>query len=104
MNWTKQGQHALKTVKNGWNDFDGNDLLEWIGLQKRTSFWGSFFRELGVFCGGVCVGVGVGLLFAPKTGTELRSDVVEKIRGGAEKVTEAGQRYAQELRTHPPTI
>jgi hypothetical protein len=51
---------------------DRDDLLERLGLERRTPT-GDFFTGLGLFAVGVLVGAGLGLMFAPKRGDEMRS-------------------------------
>src|SRR5512146_350659 len=54
------------------NAIDRDDLLERMGLERRTPA-GDFFTGLGLFAVGVLVGAGLGLMFAPRRGDELRS-------------------------------
>lgn len=51
---------------------DRDELLERMGLERRTPA-GDFFTGLGLFAVGVLVGAGLGLMFAPKRGDEMRS-------------------------------
>ena len=51
---------------------DRDVLLDRLGLE-RTTPTGDFFTGLGVFAIGVLVGAGLGLMFAPKRGDEMRS-------------------------------
>ncbi|HEY6004255.1 MAG TPA: YtxH domain-containing protein [Anaeromyxobacter sp.] len=71
----------------GWMDRDA--ILDRLGLEERTPA-GDFFTGLGLFSIGVLVGAGLGLMFAPKRGEEMRAALNEawKNRGKA----------AQELR------
>jgi hypothetical protein len=61
------------------NAIDRDDLLERIGLERRTPA-GDFFTGLGLFAVGVLVGAGLGLMFAPKRGDEMRSALNEAWR------------------------
>ena len=58
---------------------DRDDLLDLVGLQRASSTdWvAPALTALGV---GLLVGVGVGLLLAPKPGAELRNDLRDKLR------------------------
>ena len=49
-----------------------------LGLERRTPA-GDLFTGLGLFAVGVLVGAGLGLMFAPKRGDEMR----QLVRGGA---------------------
>ncbi|HEX9401145.1 MAG TPA: YtxH domain-containing protein [Anaeromyxobacter sp.] len=68
MNW-KTMQKAL----------DRDVVLERLGLERRTPT-GDFFTGLGLFSVGVLVGAGLGLMFAPKRGEEIRSALNEAWR------------------------
>ncbi|HYO54178.1 YtxH domain-containing protein [Archangium sp.] len=67
-------------AKNQWNDFDADDVLRYVGLTTykpaRSSLAG-----IGAFVIGCAVGGIAALLLAPKTGTELRTDVKDKALG-----------------------
>jgi hypothetical protein len=66
---------SLKDLKK----LDRDDLLDLVGLQRASSTdWvAPALTALGV---GLLVGVGVGLLLAPKAGAELRNDLRDKLR------------------------
>ncbi len=51
---------------------DRDAMLKRLGLEERTPT-GDFFTGLGLFSVGVLVGAGLGLLFAPRRGEDLRS-------------------------------
>ncbi len=61
------------------NAIDRDELLERMGLERRTPT-GDFFTGLGLFAVGVLVGAGLGLMFAPKRGDEMRSALNEAWR------------------------
>lgn len=100
MNWNKQGTKAMGMLKDRIDDIDVDDLLQRIGLRRRSSGWATFFGSLGVFAAGALVGAGVGMLFAPKAGTELRSDVAGKLRSGAETLKDS----AQSINSRQPVV
>lgn len=52
-----------------------DSALEAIGLERRRTVTDMLLPALGLFSLGVVVGAGLGLMFAPKPGTELRGDV-----------------------------
>lgn len=68
---------SLKDLRN----LDRDDLLETLGLQRRGNVdWVvPAVTALGV---GLLVGAGLGLLFAPKSGNELREDLRERLQSG----------------------
>lgn len=49
-----------------------DELLAHMGLQRRAGAAEYVLPALGVFGAGLLVGAGLGLLFAPKPGNELR--------------------------------
>lgn len=51
---------------------DRDAMLRRLGLEERTPT-GDFFTGLGLFSVGVLVGAGLGLLFAPRRGEDLRA-------------------------------
>ncbi len=61
------------------NALDTDDLLERVGLERRTPA-GDIMTGLGLFAVGVLVGAGLGLMFAPKRGDEIRSALNEAWR------------------------
>lgn len=54
--------------------------LSAIGLQPRRTAADYVLPALGVFGVGLLVGVGLGLLLAPKPGVELRGDIGRRVR------------------------
>ncbi len=58
------------------NNLDKENLLNTIGLQSYKS---SLVPAIAFFGVGVLVGAGIGLLFAPQTGQELRNDLMGRV-------------------------
>ena len=65
---------------------DREALLKRMGLEERSPA-GDFFTGLGLFAVGVLVGAGLGLMFAPKPGEEMRASLNQawKNRGRGEQ-------------------
>lgn len=61
---------SWKTTMRSMLDRDA--MLRRLGLEERSPT-GDFFTGLGLFSVGVLVGAGLGLLFAPKRGEDLRA-------------------------------
>ncbi|MGE0710460.1 MAG: YtxH domain-containing protein [Planctomycetota bacterium] len=59
-----------------------DDLLQRFGLQRRPSAVDYLLPVAGVFGAGLLVGAGLALLFAPKSGRELRDDLRHRLPGG----------------------
>jgi gas vesicle protein len=72
---------------NDLRNIDRDDVLAWLGVQKRTSTGAYLAGCLGLFAGGLVLGAGAALLMAPKPGRELREDLrarMKKAANGAE--------------------
>jgi hypothetical protein len=65
----------MKNVHLNWkmmkHYMDRDEILRKMGLEERTPV-GDVFTGLGLFAVGVLVGAGLGLMFAPKRGDEMR--------------------------------
>lgn len=51
------------------------NMLDSLGLQEKRQSTDYLLPALGIFGAGLAVGAVLGLLFAPKSGSELRTDV-----------------------------
>lgn len=58
----------------------GESTLASMGLQTRLTAADYVLPALGLFGVGMLVGVGLGLIIAPKRGTELRGDIGRGVR------------------------
>jgi hypothetical protein len=67
----------------GWKQMrryvDRDALLRAMGLEQRSPT-GDFLTGLGLFSVGVLVGAGLGLMFAPAAGEQMRQRVGERWR------------------------
>lgn len=80
---------VLKNLKR-LADVDKDDVLDLIGLEERRTASDKLVPALALFGAGVLVGVGLGLMLAPKPGKELRADVKQKLKPGAAPSTNGG--------------
>lgn len=55
------------------------DIANAVGLEARPSATGEMLAAFGIFGTGLILGAGLALLFAPKTGHEIRHDIAEKV-------------------------
>ncbi len=69
---------------------DKDDLLNLIGLETRKDTSDYLLPALGAFTVGVLLGVGVGLMLAPKPGNELRNDLRNRFQPGQDALTGTG--------------
>jgi hypothetical protein len=63
-----------------------DDILHAIGLETRRTATDYLLPVIGVFSAGLLVGAGLGLLFAPKRGDQLRSDLRGRVGGVANRL------------------
>lgn len=66
--------------------------------KRRTS------SGIALFLGGVGTGIILGMLFAPVTGEELRSEVSERAREGFEKTKSTAKEFASRQQKSPGTV
>jgi hypothetical protein len=60
-----------KAAKKMMQDLDRDALLGRVGLEQRSR--SSDFGGMGLFAIGILVGAGLGLMFAPRRGDEMRA-------------------------------
>ena len=73
--------------------FSTNRFLRALGLQRRRSIASIVLPSMGTFGFGLVAGAGLGLLFAPRKGSELRADIRDKLSDATHKVGD----YANKL-------
>ncbi len=82
-----------------WKDLrrmDRDDLLHRLGLEEHTPT-SDFLGGLGLFALGLLVGAGLGIMFAPKPGSEMRNQLSETIRSrGGRAMDEMGNQLGME--------
>jgi hypothetical protein len=84
------------------NALDADDLLERVGLERRTPA-GDIMTGLGLFAVGVLVGAGLGLMFAPKRGDEIRSALNDAWRHRGRRAQDFGRDLGVEGGVPPGT-
>jgi hypothetical protein len=75
------GASVLKSLKR-MAEADKDSVLDLIGLEERRTASDRFLPVLAMFGVGLLVGVGVGMMLAPKAGRELRDDMRQTLNGG----------------------
>ena len=58
-------------------EFSKRDVLNALGMETDSNFWTVALAGFGVGC---LVGAAVAIMVAPKSGRELRSDIMERGR------------------------
>lgn len=71
------GNQVQKNAKR-LSKYDKEDILAAIGLEPKRGAVDVIIPAVGFFAVGILAGVGLGLLFAPKPGYELREDLTEQ--------------------------
>ena len=85
---SETGIETGKSIKKGAKQiakYDKDDVLSMLGLETRRSTLGVILPAVGFFGAGVLAGVGLGLLFAPKAGYELREELGEQVKQAVKK-------------------
>jgi gas vesicle protein len=63
---------------NDLRNLDRAEVLGWLGLELKDSTAAQVAKTIGLLTLGLAAGAAVALLFAPKTGDELRGDLRDK--------------------------
>lgn len=80
-----------RNLKKNLTEMEKDDLLEMVGLEARRSAAEKVLPSLALFSAGVLLGVGLGMMLAPKPGRELRSDLRDRLGRGANDVMQQVQ-------------
>ena len=87
------------------------DILNSLGLQSIPERSDTVLPAMAIFGAGILVGAGLGLLFAPKPGRELRDDLRrnagdlgENLKHRAEDLGENLKHRAEDLRQRLPDV
>jgi len=75
-------KHRMQTMR----DFDSNDLLAALGLERKSSTFDALMRATGLVAAGMLLGTGLALLFAPRSGREIRKQLRESATNMSERV------------------
>lgn len=85
-------------------EFRKRDVLNALGLETESNFWTVALAGFGVGC---LVGAAVAIMVAPKSGRELRSDLMDRGRDligqGREKLEQMGVGSGSTMGKSPTT-
>jgi hypothetical protein len=76
----------MKNLRRALSDIDSDDVLEKLGLEGRRTTVDKVMPALAIFGAGVLVGVGIGLILAPKPGSELRGELQSQLKKAQQKM------------------
>jgi hypothetical protein len=85
---SETGVETGNSIKKGakqLSKYDKDDVLAMLGLETKRSTLGVILPAVGFFGVGILAGVGLGLLFAPKPGSELREELGEQVKQAVKK-------------------
>jgi YtxH-like protein len=77
---------------NDLKKMDKDDVLNLLGLETKKGPTDWLLPALGAFSVGLLVGAGLGLLMAPKPGSELRNDLRTRLQPGLDTMGNGSQR------------
>ena len=77
-----------------------DDVLRLIGLQQQRAATDVTFSMLGAFALGTLLGGALALLFAPKTGEEMRHDLGARLDDATHRVKERLATNSGEMAEH----
>ncbi len=84
-------------MKNPFN-MNRDDILASLGLQTRRSAAGYVLPAIGMFGVGILTGAGLGLLFAPRTGREMRRELGTRMNDLGTKVSDATKQVTTKIK------
>lgn len=94
---------SWKAMRRMVDRVDRDTILRQLGLEQRTP-GSDFLTGLGLFSVGVLVGAGLGLLFAPRRGEDVRAMVTDRWRSrGAAKLGDVAHSMGAEAGVPPTT-
>jgi hypothetical protein len=78
----------LKSKARTMRDFGTDDILSALGLERQRSAFEIALPTTLAFVAGAAAGAGIALLFAPKTGREMREDISNRASELSNKASE----------------
>lgn len=78
-------------------DLEKDDLLNLLGLESRRTAVDYLAPGLALLGVGLLIGTGIGLLVAPRKGSELREDIAKRIQEVPEAMSQLPRRANEAL-------
>lgn len=97
MEWKKTFDNLNRSVGSTY-DNSMDSLLNKLGLEQKRGTMETILPALGIFGAGIAVGATLGMLFAPKRGDQLRTDLRHRLEDIREKVPSSYGELRQEVR------
>lgn len=91
---TETGTNTGRSLRKQARDlrkYDMDDVLAAVNLERRRTTTDVMMPAVGFFAVGILAGVGLGMLFAPKPGYELREDLGEQVNKAMNRSRETGE-------------
>jgi len=73
---------------------DRDDALGWVGLSRRRGP----LPSIALFGAGMIMGAGIGVLFAPMSGAQMRSTILKRLKGVKEEVEGSIDQVASDVK------
>ena len=77
------------SMKQSLRDFDRERVMDLVGLERRRTTAERAVPIIAFFGVGILVGVGIGLMTAPRSGSQLRRELKGKFQEAVPRATEA---------------
>ncbi len=84
-------RNVREIFNKNYSDISLDDVLEAFGVQRVPPAGSYTLPALGFFGVGMLVGAGLGMIFAPKSGSELRDDLKHRASDIGRKVGVGGE-------------
>ena len=86
-----------KDLRKSFQDLDREHMLEMIGLERRRNMAERVLPVVALFGAGILVGLGVGMMVAPRPGRELRKEIKGRFQQQMPRAAEMIQAAAEKL-------
>jgi hypothetical protein len=77
----------MNTIKD-MSNWSKKDVLSALGVEAKETAAESLMPMLGIFAAGLLTGIGAGLLLAPKSGSDMRSEIADRASSARDRASE----------------
>ena len=92
----------MRSMRSLKREFKRRQWLDMVGLERRHSMAERVAGVCALFGAGMLVGAGLGVLFAPRTGRQLRGELKERFEEGMPRAKEVIQSAVEQARSMNP--